>query len=203
MNMMNHANESPAFDAALLTRRRALAGAGAAGLLGLLAGGLAGAVSAQDATPDHAGMAMNPADLPPGAVGVTIEPLISGALNVTPGYSLQLVHFIFAPGATIAPHHHAGPQAAWVASGEVGYTLLEGSDVEIHRAPANGTPGPIEPLTPGVEVVLRAGDAYLEQGVRHWARNAGTSPADLYVAALYKIGEKGTTFTNPEGTPVS
>jgi quercetin dioxygenase-like cupin family protein len=187
-----------------LSRRSALVGAGTAGLLGLLAGGGLGRLAAaQDATPDHAGMPMNPEDLPPGAVGVTIQPLISGEVNVAPGYSLQLVHFIFAPGATIAPHHHSGPQAAWVASGDVGYTLLEGTDVEVHRAPSNGTPGPVEPLTPGVEVILHAGDAYFEQGIRHWARNAGDGPADLYVAALYKVGEKGTTFTNVEGTPVS
>ena len=77
-------------------------------------------------------------DLPPGAVGVTIQPLIGGEVEVAPGYSLNLVHFVFAPGATIAPHHHAGPQAAWVASGDVGYTLLEGTDVQIQRAPSKG-----------------------------------------------------------------
>jgi quercetin dioxygenase-like cupin family protein len=186
-----------------LTRRHALAGAGAAGLLGLLAGGLGRFAAAQDATPAHEGMPMNPEDLPPGAVGVTIQPLISGEVAVCPGYSLQLVHFVFAPGATIAPHHHAGPQAVWVASGEVGYTLLEGTDVAVHRAPTNGTPGPVEALVPGEEVILRAGDAYFEQGIRHWARNAGDGPADLYTAVLYKVGEKGTTFTNLEGTPVS
>ena len=56
---------------------------------------------------------------------------------------------------------------------------------------------------PGVEVVLRAGDAYLEQGVRHWARNAGDGPADRYVASLYRVGEPGTTFVDANGTPVS
>jgi hypothetical protein len=61
----------------------------------------------------------------------------------------------------------------------------------------------VEPLTPGVEVILRAGDSYFEQGVLHWARNVGDGPADLYTAVLYKVGEKGTTFTNVEGTPVS
>jgi quercetin dioxygenase-like cupin family protein len=139
----------------------------------------------------------------PANIGVTIQPLVNGGVLACPGYALQLVHFVFAPGATIAPHHHAGPQAAWVASGAVGYTLLEGTDVAVHRAPSEGTPGPVEPLTPGVEVILRAGDAYFEQGIRHRARNAGEGPADLYVAALYKVGEKGTTFVDAEGTPVS
>jgi quercetin dioxygenase-like cupin family protein len=122
--------------------------------------------------------------------------------SAAPGYSLRLIHFVFEPGATIAPHHHAGAQAAWVASGDVGYTLLEGANVQIHRAAMNGTPGPVEDLEPGVEVVLHSGDAYFEDGVRHWARNAGEEPADLFVAALYKADEPGTTFTDEQGTPV-
>jgi quercetin dioxygenase-like cupin family protein len=190
-------------DSSVLTRRAAVAGAGMAGVLGLLAGSLGRLAGAQEATPTEMTMPpMDMTDLPPGAVGVTIQPLIGGEVLVAPGYSLNLVHFVFAPGATIAPHHHAGPQAAWVAAGDVGYTLLEGSNVQIQRAPSKGTPGPVEPMTPHVEVILHAGDGYLEQGVRHWARNAGDGPADLYVASLYKVGEKGTTFVNPEGTPV-
>src|SRR4051812_34387727 len=135
-----------------VSRRHALIGAGIAGVFGLLPGAVGWTTaSAQDATPGGMEMPMDPADLPPGAVGVTIQPLIGGEVDVAPGYSLNLVHFVFAPGATIAPHHHAGPQAAWVAAGEVGYTLLEGTDVEVHRAPSSGTPGPVEPLVPGVE----------------------------------------------------
>jgi quercetin dioxygenase-like cupin family protein len=199
MESNTHADST---NSSVLTRRAAVAGAGMAGMLGLLAGSLGRLAGAQEGTPTEMAMPMDVTDLPPGAVGVTIQPLIGGEVEVAPGYSLNLVHFVFAPGATIAPHHHAGPQAAWVASGDVGYTLLEGTDVQIQRAPSNGTPGPVEPMTPNVEVILHAGDGYLEQGVRHWARNAGDSPADLYVASLYKVGEKGTTFVNPEGTPV-
>ena len=69
---MDRDNRSVPPASSTLTRRTALAGAGAAGLLGLLAGGLGRFAAAQDPTPAGMAMPMNPDDLPPGAVGVTI-----------------------------------------------------------------------------------------------------------------------------------
>lgn len=197
MNEDNRQEPSLAPEPAL-TRRTMLAGLGAAGLMsGLFA--FAGRLDQASAAATLPGV---PADLPPGSAGVTLTPLVGGPIIVVPGFSLLLVRADFAPGSTIAPHHHAGPMAVWLMSGDIGYTLLEGTDITIKRAATNGTPAPAEPLAPGVEVTLHPGDAFFEQGVVHWARNAGTEPAVLFIAALYKTGEPGTTFVNPEGTPI-
>jgi quercetin dioxygenase-like cupin family protein len=188
--------------ASMLTRRGALLGGAAASLLGLVIAVEATRPDAvaQEATPGA--LPGYPTGIPAGGVGASVESLNSGAAPGSPGYTLELLRFTFAPGSTVAPHYHAGAQAGWVASGDLAITRVGGLDAVLHRAPSNGTPGPEEQLPLGTETVLHAGDALFDPGSQHWVRNTGGLPCVIYVSALYKDGEKGTTFINPEGTPI-
>ena len=75
--------------------------------------------------------------------------------------------------AEIFPHSHPGTVVLGVASGTLGWTLLEGTHVV--RGAAAGATSPAEDLTePGTEVVLEPGDAiFYEDDVVHTARGAG------------------------------
>lgn len=191
--------------AAALTRRHAIAGIGGAAVLAGFAAAFDGMsrAAAQDATPTGVALPGFPTDIPKGAVGATVEALNGGEAADAPGFSLSLLRFTFSPGSTIAPHYHAGPQAGWVASGDLAITRVGGPDCALHRAPSNGTPGPTEGLPLGTEVVLNQGDALFDPGSSHWVRNTGAAPCVIYVAVLYKDGEKGTTFIDAEGNPLS
>ena len=191
---------SSSLPATSLTRRTALAGA--AGLLGLAVAfnEMGQNVAAQNSTPGA--LPGYPTGIPAGGVGATVATLNSGAAPGAPGYTLELLVFTFAPGSTIAPHYHAGAQAGWVASGDLAITRVGGLDAMLHRAASNGTPGPQENLKLGVETTLHQGDALFDPGSQHWVRNTGSVPCVIYVSALYKNGEKGTTFINPQGTPI-
>ncbi len=142
------------------------------------------AVAAQDATP-----AASPAN----AGGLKIEVLGTGLPDAGPGHTLMLVRITFAPGGFVGPHSHPGALVLAVESGELSYTLMQGSAQIVHPAVA-GTPGPTESLAPGVEMTLKAGDALFEQGVLHSARNAGTVPAVVLVSGLIETGHPFTEF---------
>ena len=128
-----------------------------------------------------------------GAVGVVIEPLGRGSPDSAPGHDLSLLRVTFEPGGSIARHHHPGALVLTVEAGTLGYTLEEGQ-ASIARATTDGTPGPVEPLTPGVEATLTAGDSLFEQGVVHSARNAGDEPAVVWIAGLMEAGQPFTIF---------
>jgi quercetin dioxygenase-like cupin family protein len=70
---------------------------------------------------------------------------------------------------------HPGALVLHVESGELTYTVIEGT-VQVQRAATAGTPGPTEEVGPGQETVLRAGDWLFEQGVVHSSRNATSGP---------------------------
>ena len=157
-------------------------------LLGLLA--LSGLVAvAQDATP------------PPASVGVKTDILGNGQPDAAPGEALGMRRNTFAPGGMVPAHMHPGTLVLHVESGELTYTLIEGT-VQIQRAATDGTPGPIEELGPGQETVLRAGDWLFEQGVVHSARNATSGETVVLVASLTAADMPFTVF-HEMGTPAS
>ena len=154
-------------------------------LLGLLA--LSGLIAvAQDATPTA-------------SVGVTTDILGNGQPSTAPGEALGMRRNTFEPGGFVPPHMHPGALVLHVESGELTYTLIEGT-VQIQRAATAGTPGPTEELGPGQETVLRAGDWLFEQGVVHSARNATTDETVVLVASLTTADMPFTVF-HQMGTP--
>ena len=144
-----------------------------------------------------------PAAVMGAAAGVTAQLRGSGTPDAAADHQLALRRITFAPGATVDNHHHPGALALTVESGSLGYTVLEG-EVTVVRAATNGTPGPTEQLTPGVEVILTPGDALFEQSVVHSARNASDGETIVWVGSLIEADQPFTIFHEAvEGTPAA
>ncbi len=158
-------------------------------LLGALAVGRSLATRAQEATPAIS------------AVGVKTDVLGSGQPDAAPGQALAGRRNTFEPGGSIPAHMHPGALVLHVESGELTYTVIEGT-VQVHRAATAGTPGPTEEVGPGQEAVLRAGDWLFEQGVVHSVRNDGSEPTVVLVMALTAADQPFTVF-HEMATPAS
>jgi quercetin dioxygenase-like cupin family protein len=142
---------------------------------------------AQDATPTIS------------AVGVKTDALGSGQPDAAPGQALAGRRNTYEPGGFSPAHHHPGALVVHVESGELTYTVIEGT-VQVHRAATAGTPGPTEEMGPGQETVLRAGDWLFEQGVVHSVRNDGSAPTVVLTMALTAADQPFTVF-HEMGTP--
>ena len=141
-------------------------------VVGWIAFGL-GEASGQEGTPGAA----TPA--------VVREVLAEGEPAAAPGQSLDLVRATIAPHTTLPVHTHPGLQTAWLVSGELTYTVVEGGEARITRAASGGTPAATETLSPGETTVFHPGDAWVEQaGMVHFAENAGSEPVVILVASL-------------------
>jgi quercetin dioxygenase-like cupin family protein len=147
----------------------------------LLGGVLAPRLAAQEATPG----AITAIELAPGV----IAEVYAGAPSVrAPEQTVYLARFVFQPGAAIFPHGHPGTTVLGVASGSLGWTLLEGT-AHVVRGAASGTA--TEELTePGTEVILEPGDAiFYEDDVVHTARGAGDEAAVVLGTLVLIRGE--------------
>ncbi len=133
-------------------------------------------------------------------VGVTASLLGAGPPEAAPGHELALRRLVFEPGGSIADHHHPGALVLSIESGALTYAVVEG-EVEVRRAPRDGTPGPTDRLGPGDETVLHPGDALFEQGVSHSARNDGDEPTVVWVSSVMEGGQPFTVFHGGTGTP--
>ncbi|MBW3633220.1 MAG: cupin domain-containing protein [Chloroflexi bacterium] len=163
-----------------LMRPRFLALIALFALAGLVAPGLA----AQEATPGP----ITVMELTP---GFTVEVFAGAPSERAPEQTVYLARFVFQPGAEIFPHNHPGSTILGVASGSLGWTLLEGS-AHVVRGAAAGATGPAEDLTePGTEVILEPGDAiFYEDDVVHTARGAGDEETVVLGTLVLTSGEQ-------------
>jgi len=115
---------------------------------------------------------------------IVIENLGSGMPSSTPGKAILMLRITLQPGAAFPAHVHPGALVIAVQSGDFGFTVLTGT-ADATRGVAGGTPEATQTLAAGQEVVFHAGDEIFEQeGVVHTARNTGSVPAVVLVAAL-------------------
>ena len=128
--------------------------------------------------------------------GVTAEILATGMPAEAGGLQLSLIRITFAPEeGSLAAHRHPGPMLLYIESGELVYTLMDGS-AEVVRAAAPGAAATTEELTAGTETRLRAGDRLLERGVLHSAHNAGEEPTVVLISALLTPGQPVTQLVD-------
>ena len=162
-----------------LTKLRLLALITLFALASLVAPGLA----AQEATP-------GPIAVTELAPGFTVEIFAGAPSDRAPDQTVYLARFVIQPGAEIYPHSHPGTIILGVASGSLGWTLLEGT-AHVVRGAAAGATGPAEDLTePGTEVVLEPGDAiFYEDDVVHTARGAGDEETVVLGTLVLTSGE--------------
>ena len=162
-----------------LTRPRLLTLITLVALAGLVAPGLA----AQEATPGP----ITATELAP---GFTVEVFAGVPSARAPQQTVYVTRFILQPGAEIFPHSHPGTVVLGVASGALGWTLLEGT-AHVVRGAAAGATGPAEDLTePGTEVVLEPGDAiFYEDDIVHTARGASDEETVVLGTLVLASGE--------------
>ncbi len=135
--------------------------------------------------------------------GVAGGPIGQGQPEIAPGHTLSLRRVVFEPGGYVSTHHHPGPLVLYVESGALHYRVVEGK-VEIFRGElfkaGAGTPVPSERLGPGDEAILEAGNWLYESELVHSARNEGSEPAIVWLAALRAADQPSTIF-HEEATP--
>ena len=125
--------------------------------------------------------------------------LLGGGMPVAaPGQRLELYRATYPPGSGIALHDHRGAQVMHVASGSFGWTFGAGTPpVVLRGGPAGEGDGGGDIATPGVEIVLRAGDAlFYDRDVRHTARVIGDEPVVLLIAVLLDDDRPPTRFVD-------
>jgi quercetin dioxygenase-like cupin family protein len=133
--------------------------------------------------------------------GATREVLVTGQPAAAPGKLLQLQRVTIPAHVKLPVHIHPGMQAAWVSSGTLHYTIVQGEAL-ITRAPVNGTPSPTESFTDGSETDLHPGDTVVEtEGLVHFAENGTDEPIEIFIASLLTEGMPGTQEVDMTATP--
>ena len=170
--------------------RRALIGVLACALLAITAFGFATAG-------EHATPAATPASY---SDAVTREVINAGMPEAAPGQVLELVRYTIEPNTKLPIHTHPGIQVAYVESGILHFSVLEGT-AEVSRATDGDYSGPIEVLGPGMETVFEPGDRFVEtDGLVHFGENRSDEPVVLLVASLFLDGKPPSTEIEG-GTP--
>ena len=177
-------------------RRKSLPLALVVVLIGLVgAGGTLLRAGAQDATGQV-----------PGDWGVPGYEVLSALPDpsLAPGLVVELGRLTWEPGFTIAMHTHPSTDATYIVSGEVAWSVENGT-AQVTRAAVAGTPGPTETLAPGGEAVLGPGDSiafdHPKTGMAHAARVVGEAPVVMLLASLYDPTQPLTVFVDENGTP--
>ena len=112
---------------------------------------------------------------------VVREVLVAGYPNAAPGQVLELVRYTIPGNIALPIHIHPGMQAAFVESGTLHYTVVEGSAAFTR---ADGETGV---LMSGEETDLKPGDSLVEaQGMIHFGENRGDEPIVLLVSSLFE-----------------
>jgi hypothetical protein len=133
--------------------------------------------------------------------GVVRTILVEATPANAPDQSLSLVRYDIQPGTTLPHHIHPGTQLAYIDSGELTYTVVTGR-AEIHRAAADGTPGPTEWLEAGTTTVLNPGDSVIEtQDMIHFGADLGTEPVVILASVLLEAGQPASILEPATPTP--
>ena len=142
--------------------------------------------AAQDATPEA----------PPAVVR---EVLNDGHPAGAPGQVLELVRYTIPAQITLPVHIHPGMQVAFVESGTLTYTVIEG-EATYTRDGVAGT------LRAGERIDLGPGDTVTEpRGMIHFGENRTNEPIVLLVASLFESDKPPSTIVeaSPVATPAS
>jgi quercetin dioxygenase-like cupin family protein len=146
-------------------------------ITGLVAAGSVGGLAAAELG------AVTPVPVQRLALAGTDDP--SGA----PGRSLGLSKVVIPAGARLGAHHHPGTQVAYVASGDLTYSVKTGS-VEVMKGPA--VPGAAKAMArigAGQRGVIHAGEWIVEQPrTVHSSANLTRKPVTVFLATLFPIG---------------
>lgn len=113
--------------------------------------------------------------------------------DAAPGHVLELSRVVIPAGEEIATHTHPGPQLAFIESGTLGYSIIEGGEVEVTRS-AGTSDAEVETYGAGDTLELRTGDSILEpEGMVHGSSNDTDEPVIIYLSTLFQQGEPASS----------
>ena len=122
-----------------------------------------------------------------GVTAVTLDVMAAGGPPEAPGQEMMLSRVVIPAGAEIAPHTHPGMQMAFIAEGELTYTVHSDSVLVTRAAGRDGARE--ERVEAGGTTTLRTGDSIVEpEGMQHSARNEGDVPVVIYLSSLFDEG---------------
>lgn len=114
-------------------------------------------------------------------VAVVREVVNEGNPDGASGQVLQLVRYYIPPNISLPVHIHPGMQVAYVESGTLTYTVVEGTATYIR---ADGETGE---LNAGETTEFAIGDSVVEpEGMIHFGENTTDKPVILLVASLFE-----------------
>lgn len=144
---------------------------------------------------------------PPAAASTVVavrEVMASGFPENADGQVLQLLRTVVPAGVVLPMHTHPGMQVAWIESGVLNYTVVEGGSVPITRKAVEGSPEPAEMLGPGETTDLFPGDTVAElDGVVHFGQNLGNVDVVIWSAVLLDPDLPAAVVVVPESSPVA
>jgi quercetin dioxygenase-like cupin family protein len=104
------------------------------------------------------------------------------------GRSLTLSKVTIPAHAAIALHYHPGTQVAYIATGEIRYSVKAGG-VTVMSGPADDMAKLVRRIGAGQTGTISAGQWIVEQPTtRHSAANPTNGPTVIYLATLFPIG---------------
>ena len=108
------------------------------------------------------------------------------------GQKLELVRYTIQPGTKLPAHHHPGMQLAFIESGTLTYTVIEGT------VTVTGVDGAPRTVGPGQTATVVAGEWLIEsQEIVHFGENAGTVPVVILAASLFEAGQPAAIPESP------
>lgn len=145
-------------------------------------------------------LAQQPAATPQATPSAVVREILNdGHPAAAPGQVLELVRYTIPPQMTLPVHIHPGMQVAFVESGTLTYTVVEGEATVTQ----GGVPGT---LGAGEEVDLNPGDTVTEPaGMVHFGANRTDAPIVLLVASLFAADEPPSAIVeaSPMATPAA
>ena len=120
------------------------------------------------------------ASLPP----VVRAVLAGGDPSGAPGRKLELVRYTIQPGTRLAMHRHPGMQLAYVESGTLTYTVVQGS-VTVHQSDGGSrtiAAGQMGRIVPGEWIAEH-------EGVVHFGENAGPEVVEILASSLLEADQ--------------
>jgi quercetin dioxygenase-like cupin family protein len=131
---------------------------------------------------------------PSGSAAVTVRTVLaSGAPSfAAPGYEMDLARYTIPPHAKLAPHHHPGMQLAYIESGTLTYTVIEGT-VTVHAID-----GSTRTIGPGQTGQIRTGEWLTETPeIVHFGANETDQPISILASSLFVQGDPPAIVVTP------
>ena len=109
------------------------------------------------------------------------------------GLTLTVSRVTVAAGDMLDPHYHEGTQAAYIDSGILTYSVIEG-EVPVMSGPPEEDPELVREIKAGQSAELEPGQWVVEQQSDvHMAENRGDVPVEITLTSLLEDGAEAST----------